>query len=429
MADLRNKLNNKKPAQPGLRQAMSQAQVPSFTPAQIKVPGQEQVKKRTEEKQLIEGIPQIQQPQDFESAMQQINQVTAGLSPEQRKEIDQRKQQIESAKQAALKQFQETKDQNQWLQVAESLGQALTQLGAGIYGLKHNVDMSGIQFNKNDWSRNLDQAQRELDSKLGLAAAEERETGIQERSLAERARQDANFRKRAILQDYMQRQQDYKQQVLQLQNMQKQLINQQAIAARQEKAAQERAKAAEAREMSREKREEARRQAQEAKAAKAQAAKEAAEKERMLKKQAMDELKKAEKEVQKFDKALAEATAAKEGAKGANLEKVAKVLGGEKGEEFREKSTTPTFSIFGYDFFPSMDEEEAVKVVKGYKKQAESYVQQLKNNFMGLFGGDEEQAAPAPQPQLSAQDKQALDWANANPKDPRAIKIKQRLGQ
>lgn len=31
-------------------------------------------------------------------------------------------------------------------------------------------------------------------------------------------------------------------------------------------------------------------------------------------------------------------------------------------------------------------------------------------------------------PQLSAQDQQAADWANANPKDPRAAQIKQRLG-
>ena len=31
-------------------------------------------------------------------------------------------------------------------------------------------------------------------------------------------------------------------------------------------------------------------------------------------------------------------------------------------------------------------------------------------------------------PELSSQDKQALDWANANPKDPRAIQIKQKLG-
>lgn len=37
-------------------------------------------------------------------------------------------------------------------------------------------------------------------------------------------------------------------------------------------------------------------------------------------------------------------------------------------------------------------------------------------------------APAAAAPQLSPQDKEALDWANSNPRDPRAAKIKQRLG-
>jgi hypothetical protein len=37
-------------------------------------------------------------------------------------------------------------------------------------------------------------------------------------------------------------------------------------------------------------------------------------------------------------------------------------------------------------------------------------------------------AGAAAAPQLSPQDKQALDWANSNPRDPRAAQIKQRLG-
>jgi hypothetical protein len=39
-----------------------------------------------------------------------------------------------------------------------------------------------------------------------------------------------------------------------------------------------------------------------------------------------------------------------------------------------------------------------------------------------------EQPPAAPAPKLSPVDKQALDWANSNPKDPRAAQIKQRLG-
>jgi hypothetical protein len=37
-------------------------------------------------------------------------------------------------------------------------------------------------------------------------------------------------------------------------------------------------------------------------------------------------------------------------------------------------------------------------------------------------------AGAAATPQLSPQDKEALDWANSNPRDPRAAQIKQRLG-
>ena len=37
-------------------------------------------------------------------------------------------------------------------------------------------------------------------------------------------------------------------------------------------------------------------------------------------------------------------------------------------------------------------------------------------------------AAPPNQPAMSPEDKQAAAWANANPNDPRAAKIKQQLG-
>lgn len=42
----------------------------------------------------------------------------------------------------------------------------------------------------------------------------------------------------------------------------------------------------------------------------------------------------------------------------------------------------------------------------------------------GMYAVEPQQAAP----QLSPQDQQAIQWANSNPKDPRAVQIKQRLG-
>ena len=68
-------------------------------------------------------------------------------------------------------------------------------------------------------------------------------------------------------------------------------------------------------------------------------------------------------------------------------------------------------------------------------KKVRAYMQKLKANAKDAYQtewGDTQYFKPSqgdktPKP-LSAEDKQALDWANANPKDPRSAKIKQRLG-
>ena len=65
-----------------------------------------------------------------------------------------------------------------------------------------------------------------------------------------------------------------------------------------------------------------------------------------------------------------------------------------------------------------------------------AYMQRLAGNAKDAYQtewGDTQYFKPTEKPSgggggLSAMDKQALDWANANPKDPRSAKIKQRLG-
>jgi len=56
----------------------------------------------------------------------------------------------------------------------------------------------------------------------------------------------------------------------------------------------------------------------------------------------------------------------------------------------------------------------------------------LNNNQIGSIVTDLQQNAPAlynaPKQELSDKDKEALDWANSNPTDPRAAQIKKRLG-
>ena len=66
----------------------------------------------------------------------------------------------------ARQEYQENKNRTEWLSLAETLGHALTQLGAARQGLRSGVDMSGLKFNKNDWNNNYNRLLKELDSNL-----------------------------------------------------------------------------------------------------------------------------------------------------------------------------------------------------------------------------------------------------------------------
>jgi hypothetical protein len=62
-----------------------------------------------------------------------------------------------------------------------------------------------------------------------------------------------------------------------------------------------------------------------------------------------------------------------------------------------------------------------------YNTKREEYVGIAKRNELNI---EDVVGKPpkSPTKTLSAQDQQALNWANANPNDPRSVQIKQRLG-
>lgn len=73
-------------------------------------------------------------------------------------------------------------------------------------------------------------------------------------------------------------------------------------------------------------------------------------------------------------------------------------------------------------FFPSLGETDPQIIAQKERARAQAEQDVLRMTKEG--GGS---VAQKPK-ELSGQDKQALDWANANPTDPRAAQIKQRLG-
>jgi hypothetical protein len=73
---------------------------------------------------------------------------------------------------------------------------------------------------------------------------------------------------------------------------------------------------------------------------------------------------------------------------------------------------------------------EAQKRIENREKNWTSQIEAAKKNTELAFSRVKvpESAAPAPATKRSPEDTAALDWANANPKDPRAAAIKKRLG-
>ena len=66
--------------------------------------------------------------------------------------------------------YREAQRRNEWLEVAERIGHALSQFFAAKQGLRTGVDaMSGLKFDKVDWARKQDQLLNDLKMELGLA--------------------------------------------------------------------------------------------------------------------------------------------------------------------------------------------------------------------------------------------------------------------
>lgn len=82
---------------------------------------------------------------------------------------DQEKSTWEKEVKATRDWAKENKDKLDRRELAETLVQAFTQLAAGWYGLKHGMDMSGLEFNKQDWKAKLADLRQQEASKLSEA--------------------------------------------------------------------------------------------------------------------------------------------------------------------------------------------------------------------------------------------------------------------
>lgn len=91
-----------------------------------------------------------------------------------------------SGAESRKKTYDEGKNKNEWLGVAERVAQAVAQYGAARQGLRDNVDLSGLKFDKHDYGADTDRLMKERRLEDSEAS--------QNRSVAERRRDKSGAR-------------------------------------------------------------------------------------------------------------------------------------------------------------------------------------------------------------------------------------------
>lgn len=114
---------------------------------------------------------------------------------------------------------------NEWAHLGETLGNAMTQYAAGLYGAKHGVDISGVKYSQTDWEARMknrigmmDNQLKDLAEQRGIAtkqadeqqgvlkAQAERESNIAlvgEKERTEKDYQSMNNRTKAVADAYI----------------------------------------------------------------------------------------------------------------------------------------------------------------------------------------------------------------------------------
>lgn len=174
---------------------MAPVTVPQPTVEQEKLPGAPEMQAPAAEPKTLtaslenKSTPEIKKTikQSLKQADKAADNPPAGTSPQQ---VDKFKEQRDKAYEL----YDQAKSRNEWLELAQVLGQAATQYGAAQVGMRTGRNMAGLQIPGVDYGARTGQEQRMLESRLrDIGEAETREQRLKER---EQERADtAGYRK------------------------------------------------------------------------------------------------------------------------------------------------------------------------------------------------------------------------------------------
>lgn len=131
----------------------------------------------------------LETPKEFEKQLTYIDENLAKLRSDEQLDGDRKAaiSKLETKKDELGALYESEKERIGWLQLASVIGNALAKIGAGMYGIKHGVDMSGAKFDSGSWEAHYDRSLNEHRLRLAQAREgfedEERTIGEQRRRL------------------------------------------------------------------------------------------------------------------------------------------------------------------------------------------------------------------------------------------------------
>lgn len=141
----------------------------------------------------------IKSPQEFNSYVDKMTKEVyeSNLSADDRAQYLSALASYEKSREKVNEAYNKAEERIDQARVFEILGHALAKIAAGWYGLKHGIDMSGVQFKLSDWSGDYKRIARRLDREVDSIEGKEKLTRAgfkdQERA-AEKAVSDAERR-------------------------------------------------------------------------------------------------------------------------------------------------------------------------------------------------------------------------------------------
>lgn len=270
--------------------------------------------------------------------------------------------------------YEQAKTRNEWLEVAQLIGQAITQYGAARYGQRTGRDMSGIQLPSVDYGARTQQEFKLLENRLrDIGDEQEREQKLADRLKADKREEERDRRE---------------QERIALETRRVELAEREARKIKE---------SPEESQIRREKRADER-------------------KEFKNKVDSLKELISAQQILTSKDTSKKQ----KEKAREVVIDRAAKA--GVDIDAVRDAS--PGKNLFGWE--SGVDEK---KVLSNFKIILDDFVKSRSSAGQTEQKSDTMTTPAGTPPSLSAEDQQALDWATNNPKDPRAAEIRKRLGR